>query len=132
MKLFKLAKELGVSSPEVMSAMRSMGIIPPDNHFCSISDEQVDAMRRHFVRRALGGESAIDTALNAQTVDESSANRNSTETTPATPTVSKTAPTAPIVVRRSGGVKQTSTLNMRPVTMPNDMLGKSVKHKGSV
>lgn len=142
MKLFKLAKELGVSSTQVMSAMRTMGIIPPENHFCAISDEQVESMRRHFVRLALGGERIGGEGIGSESVAGNPGSTPSSEPNASSDSpnafskdelkTTKPIQTAPIVVRRAAGnIRRLSTSDVRQSKIPSELLGRSLKQKDS-
>jgi hypothetical protein len=53
MKIYELAKELGLSSREVIEAIAHLNIQQPANHLAVISAEDADCLRRHVIRRVI-------------------------------------------------------------------------------
>lgn len=52
MRAFQLAKELGITSPQLFEVMKTLGYNPPDNHFCPLDKEVGEKLRRHILRAA--------------------------------------------------------------------------------
>lgn len=113
MKVFLLAKELGVGCQEVMAAFEQLGLSKPNSNFATLTAEQVDPLRRHFLRQALNtGSESVDSA------SASSANLSSVE-----------PPSKPTVIRRKPGEqksgKDLSQKRLGKLEMPSALFGGS-------
>jgi hypothetical protein len=52
-KIFQLAKELGLSSKEIMALLVELNLAAPESHFESIPNDSADIIRRQVIRGAL-------------------------------------------------------------------------------
>jgi translation initiation factor IF-2 len=53
-RIHQLAKELGVANKVVLEKAKALGIEGKVSHSSSLTDEETEALRRHFIRDALG------------------------------------------------------------------------------
>ena len=53
-RVHQLAKELGVANKVVLEKAKALGIEGKVSHSSSLTDEETEALRRHFIREALG------------------------------------------------------------------------------
>ncbi|HQH26847.1 MAG TPA: hypothetical protein PLP17_05570 [Oligoflexia bacterium] len=119
MKVFELAKELGLSSKELLSLIRDCRLPQPANHFAAIDDEAAAAVRRHFIRRVVSQSAPLNDEL-----------------PPAPEAPARQAQATTVVVRKRGGLnsEHRTLLNSRGAPqqnagLPNTLLGVAVKNK---
>ncbi len=60
MKIYELAKELGLSVREMMECVERLGIASPRSHFHRLSEENANSVRRHVLRSAVSLDSSLD------------------------------------------------------------------------
>lgn len=63
MKIFELAKELGISSKEVLQLIDELNLAKPTNHFALITDEDAECVRRHFIRRVVSDPLSLEDSV---------------------------------------------------------------------
>lgn len=141
-RIYELAKELGVDNRVIISAAQALGMQGKSSHSHSLEDDEAEQLRRHVLRDAVGGAKAqpkkVETYVQGDktvTVDRSKGliirrkrDPNEPEVAPVVPAAVAPTPVEPElsvvpepVIDASSPVAQEMTAEPEPVTASADM-----------
>ena len=115
MKVYELARELGLSSREIMDYLAELPEDVPANHFAALSEEQANAARRHFIRRVIMATAPLDSRSGTKDLEEAKEIRE---------------PKPADIVRRRGSSAQAIIKGSTPkTTPPQQLFGVGIQNK---